>query len=85
MSPTGPSDQRGSGGGLFSGKGLLGKAMKQGRFSTQKLWVSKLLISAEKYGAGNIVGQAAGALGVGGGHGGGSYGAGQAGGGYGGM
>eukprot|EP00091_Calanus_sinicus_P002990 TRINITY_DN13135_c0_g1_i1.p3 TRINITY_DN13135_c0_g1~~TRINITY_DN13135_c0_g1_i1.p3 ORF type:complete len:124 (+),score=35.62 TRINITY_DN13135_c0_g1_i1:413-784(+) len=48
-------EQRGSGGGLFSGKGLLGKAMKQ----------------AEKFGAGNIVGQAAGALGIGGGgHGG---------------
>ena len=27
-----PSEQRGSGGGLFSGKGLLGKAMKQGWF-----------------------------------------------------
>merc|ERR1719234_2588619 len=67
-----PSEQRGSGGGLFSGKGLLGKAMKQ----------------AEKYGAGNMVGQAAGALGLGGGgqgggHGGGSYGGGgQHGGGY---
>jgi len=55
--PMDPSnDQRGMGKGLFSGKGILGQAMKQ----------------AEKYGAGNIVGQAAGALGLGGGgHGGG--------------
>ena len=44
------------------------------------------MIAAEKYGAGNIVGQAAGALGMGGGgQGGGAYGAGQSGGGYGGM
>merc|ERR1719369_1803085 len=54
------SDQRGMGKGLFSGKGILGQAMKQ----------------AEKFGAGNIVGQAAGALGIGGGgsHGGGGHG-----------
>ena len=30
--PMDPPDQRGSGGGLFSGKGFLGKAMKQGWF-----------------------------------------------------
>lgn len=64
MGPGG--DDRGAGKGLFSGKGLLGKAMKQ----------------AEKFGAGNIVGQAAGALGMGG-QGGNAYGGGQ-GGGYGG-
>jgi len=44
------NDQKGPGKGLFSGKGFLGQAMKQ----------------AEKFGAGNIVGQAAGALGLGG-------------------
>ena len=49
-----------------------------------------MINSAEKFGAGNIVGQAAGALGMGGGgHGGNAYGGGQGGGyggaGYGGM
>eukprot|EP00092_Neocalanus_flemingeri_P086673 GFUD01109261.1.p1 GENE.GFUD01109261.1~~GFUD01109261.1.p1 ORF type:complete len:712 (-),score=118.39 GFUD01109261.1:758-2893(-) len=74
MGPPDPypsTDERGMGKGLFSGKGLLGQAMKQ----------------ADKFGAGKIVGQAAGALGIGGGgqggHGGqGSHGA-QGGPGYG--
>ena len=52
------------------------------------IFYAKLCHAAEKYGAGNIVGQAAGALGIGGGGGqsGGSYGGGgYGGGGYGGK
>merc|ERR1711935_586685 len=50
MGPYPTNDQKGPGKGMFSGKGLLGQAMGM----------------AEKYGAGGMVGQAAGALGLGG-------------------